>query len=246
MLNVFCHSPCSESISVVPTVSHAGRSLQLRPKFNLSKHPCASPLMKPFHPAISIPSKTKPMEIKGSAVKSIPDFIKKNYPDKYQAWLDALPESSRQYFKESILASSWYPLYQAAVAPTELLGKLFYDDPEKGAWQCGRFSAETALTGIYKFFIKAASPFFIIDRAGKIFTTFYQPTAMEVVEKGDHFVVLHITRFDEPSRLIEMRIAGWIERAMEIHGVSFVTVDITKSLVSGDSVTEIRVTWGDQ
>ncbi len=185
------------------------------------------------------------MDIKGSAVKSIPDFIKKHHPEKYQTWLDALPEISKQYFNGSILASSWYPLYHAAVVPTELLGKLLYGDAEKGAWQCGRFSAEIALTGIYKFFIKAASPFFIIDRAGKIFTTFYQPSAMEVVEKGDHFVVLHIMRFDEPSRLIENRIAGWIEKAMEIHGVGFVTVDITKSLARGDAFTEMRVKWGD-
>ena len=127
-----------------------------------------------------------------------------------------------------------------------MLGKLLFDDPVKGAWQCGRYSAETALTGIYKFFIKAASPFFIVDRAGKIFTTFYQPSAMEVVEKGNDYVVLHITRFDEPDALIENRIAGWIERAMEIHGLSNVKVQITKSLVTGDPYTEMRVKWGNK
>jgi len=101
-----------------------------------------------------------------------------------------------------------------------------------------------ALTGIYKFFIKAASPFFIIDRAGKIFTTYYQPSAMEVVEKGNDYVILHITHFEEPSELIESRISGWIEKAMEIHGVSFVTIDIPRSLTRGDTLTEIVVKWG--
>ena len=128
--------------------------------------------------------------------------------------------------------------------PTESLGKLIFNDPAKGAWQCGRYSAETALTGIYKFFIKAASPFFIVERAGKIFTTFYQPSNMQVVEKGEDYVVLHITRFDEPSELVDNRIAGWVERAMEIHGVGHVSVTITKSLSRGDAVTEIQVKWG--
>jgi hypothetical protein len=184
------------------------------------------------------------MEIKGSAVKSIPDYIRKFHPEKFNTWMESLPERSKQIFAGGVLPSNWYSLKDAAIVPTEALGKLVFEDAVKGAWQCGRFSAETALTGIYKFFIKAASPFFIIDRAGRIFTTYYQPSAMEVVEKGDDYVVLHITRFEEPSALIEGRIAGWIEKAMEIHGVGFVTVDITKSLTRGDAFTEIVVKWG--
>ena len=183
------------------------------------------------------------MEIKGSAVKSIPDYIKKFHPEKYTTWLDALPENSKKIFMEAVLPSSWYSMHDAAIIPTEILGNMVFNDAGKGAWECGRFSAESALTGIYKFFVKAASPFFIIDRAGKIFTTFYQPSAMEVVERGDNYVILHITRFDEPSKLIEARIAGWIEKAMEIHGVSSVNVTFEKSLTNGDPVTAIRVNW---
>ena len=184
------------------------------------------------------------MEIKGSAVKAIPDYVRKYHPDKYDAWLNALPDTSKKIFTDAVLPSSWYSLQDAAVVPTEVLGQVLVDDTLKVAWQCGRFSAETALTGIYKFFIKAATPFFIIDRAGKIFTTYYQPSSMEVVDKGDDYVVLHVSRFDEPSTLMESRIAGWIEKAMEIHGVSFVNVTIEKSLAKGDPVTEYIVKWG--
>ena len=66
---------------------------------------------------------------------------------------------------------------------------------------------------------------------------------MEVTDKGDDWVVLEISKFEEPHPVIESRIAGWIERAMEIHGVSSVTVDFTKSLTRGDKVTEIKVNW---
>lgn len=183
------------------------------------------------------------MEIKGSAVKSIPDYIQRFHPDKYSEWLASLPEESKKIFIGVILPSQWYALKQAAIIPTEALGRIIFNDPEQGAWQCGRYSAETALTGIYKFFIKAASPFFIIDRASRIFTTFYQPSNMEVVEKGGNYVKLHITRFEEPSALIEARIAGWIEKAMEIHGVVNVDVNIGRSLSKGDPLTEISVKW---
>ncbi|MBN2273846.1 MAG: hypothetical protein JXR41_06305 [Bacteroidales bacterium] len=183
------------------------------------------------------------MEIKGSAVKSIPEYIKKNHSEKYANWLESLPEESQRIFQDPVLPSSWYPLKDAAIIPTEKLGEMLYGDPLKGAWQCGRHSAEVALTGLYKFFIKAASPFFIISKAGKIFSTYYQPSRMEVADKGDDWVVLQILQFEEPHPVIESRIAGWIEKAMEIHGVSSVNVDIVKSLTRGDKITEIKVSW---
>jgi hypothetical protein len=184
------------------------------------------------------------MEIKGSAVKTIPDYLKKVYPEKFSTWLEALPETSKKYFTEPVLPSNWYPLHDAGIVPTEVLGQILFNEPIKGAWQCGRFSAETALTGIYKFFIKAASPSFIIDRASRILSTYYQPCNMLVTEKGSDYVILQITQFDVPSKLIEGRIGGWMERAIEIHGVSFVTVNIHKSLASGDPYTEFIVKWG--
>lgn len=184
------------------------------------------------------------MQIKGSAVKSISDFLKKQYPDKYPEWLKQLPEESRKIFENPVLSSNWYSLKDAAIVPTEVLGRLIFNDELKGAWHCGRFSAESALTGIYKFFIKAASPSFIVDRAGRVFATYYQPSKMEVVEKSDDWVRLQVKDVDEPSVMIEQRIGGWIERAIEIHGVSFVTVDIVKSMSKGDPFTEYLVKWG--
>lgn len=185
------------------------------------------------------------MEIKGSAVKSIPDYLKKHHPDKYSIWMNALPDKSKKIFSEPVVPSNWYSLQDAAIIPSETVGQILFNDGVKGAWECGRFSAETALTGVYKVFIKAASPFFIIERASRIFSTYYQPCTMVVADKGEDYVVLCITQFEEPSKLVEARIGGWIERAMEIHGVGFVTVDIEKSLTRGDPTTEILVKWGD-
>jgi hypothetical protein len=184
------------------------------------------------------------MEIKGSAVKTIPDYLKKYHPEKYNQWLDTLPEQSKKVFAVPVMASDWYSLHDAGIVPTEALGQLLFSDAVKGAWQCGRFSAEIALNGIYKFFTKAATPGFIIDRAGRVLATYYQPCKMEAVTKADDHVVLHITQFEEPSNLVEARICGWIERAMEIHGVRFVNVTIEKSLTRGDAYTEILVKWG--
>jgi hypothetical protein len=184
------------------------------------------------------------MEIKGSAVKSIPEYVKNNYSDKYDLWLDSLPEEAKKLFSNPVLPSNWYPLQEGIVDPVTSIGDLFFEaDMEKAAWETGRYSAEIALTGIYRFFVQAATPSFIIGRAGKIFSTYYQPSEIKVVSKGDKSVTLHITSFDDPNILVESRIGGWMEKGLEISGCKNVRVKIPKSLTRGDSVTEFHLQW---
>lgn len=184
------------------------------------------------------------MEIKGSAVRSILDYVKKNHSENFQEWLNSLPESSRIIIDQPILPANWYPVNDAAIIPTEKIGAMFFqNDYIKGAWQSGRFSAEAALTGIYKFFVQAASPHFIIGRASRILSTYYNPSEISVVDKGDKWVKLYITQLGSKSAVIESRIGGWIERAMEISGAKNVEVKILQSMSKGDPKTEIMVSW---
>ncbi len=45
------------------------------------------------------------------------------------------------------------------------------------------------------------------------------------------------------NKVVEYRIAGWIERALEICGCMNVTVNITQSLTDQDPCTEYNITW---
>jgi hypothetical protein len=88
-----------------------------------------------------------------------------------------------------------------------------------------------------------ASPKYMIDRASKILVTFYEPTAMEVNELRPNGVTLHISRFPNCNAILEHRIGGWIEKALEICGCKSLSLKITKSLSSGDKVTEYIIDW---
>jgi hypothetical protein len=184
------------------------------------------------------------MEVKGTAVKSIPDFIKSKFPEKYDEWFNNLPENSKKIFAIPVFPSQWYDMDSCVTKPTEVLGKIcFANDIKKGAWECGRFSAETALQGIYKFFVKAASPSFIMSRASKVFATYYQPSDLRLIVNEDKRCILHITLFEQPNALVEYRIAGWMEKALELSGMQEVVASIPKSLTQGDKITEIMLTW---
>ncbi len=183
------------------------------------------------------------MEIKGTAVKSIYNFVKERHKEKLQLWLDALPAEAKNIMQNPILATDWYDLNKGCVLPTTALKVLYNNDVKKAAWESGRFSADSALTGIYKVFIKVSSPNFIISRAGKIFETYYRPSKIEVVSNVGKTVNLHITEFPEPNKVIDYRIAGWMERALEINNCKNVRVNLPQMMSGGFNVTEFDISW---
>lgn len=183
------------------------------------------------------------MEVKGTAVKTIPMFITKKYPDKYDDWYQSLSKESQDFIKEGLITNKWYPVKETAMGLTKALADtVFNGDERQAGFECGRFSADEALTGIYKIYVRASSPNHIIDRANRAFTAYYSPSEMKVVDKSDKSVTVHVTQ-EESYPIVEFRIAGWMQRALEISGCKNVSVDITKSRTSGDDVTEFVMRW---
>jgi len=184
------------------------------------------------------------MEIKGTAVIAIRDYIKSNQTERYNEWLNKLTDESREIYEGVIDSSKWYPIQTAGVEPTrKAIDIFFHGDYKKGAWEAGKFSAQKALTGIYKIFVKASSPGYIIQRASRIFATYYQPCKMEVLDKTDTSVLLEISNMTVSDIVIEYRIGGWIEKALEISGAKNITIEYPKSITKGDAVTQLNIRW---
>ncbi len=184
------------------------------------------------------------MEVKGSAVSSVPHFIKNKFGDTgYQKWLSALSATAQAAFDKPILPNTWYPFKEILLQPTHVLCDLFYGGQTQGAWDNGRFSAETNLKGIYLFFVKMGSPAFIVQKASGILPTFYKPSVMSVIENEKNMAAVHMTSFPEIDAFIEARIAGWIERALELSGAKGIKIMIPVALSQKAAYTEYRVTW---
>ena len=184
------------------------------------------------------------MEVKGEAILSIPIFILKKYGKKgFNQWLDSISAEARKVYGSHIHKSDWFPLKEIMIEPTAKCCELFFNNSYMGAWQCGRYSAEYGLKGIYKVLVKLASPQILIKKSGPIIASYYKPSSLEVVESSKNSAVVHITLFPEIEKIIEYRIAGWMERAAEICGCKNVTVNITKSLTENYPYTECKVSW---
>lgn len=184
------------------------------------------------------------MEIKGTAVKSIIDYVKYNHEARFGEWIKSLPDKSKDILMGMVTSSGWYPLNEAGIIPTEKIGQLFFSgDTSKGAWESGRYSADSALHGIYKLYVKFSSPSHIIERASRVFSAYYRPCIMETFDHTPSSVKLKISRMDEQSILINNRIAGWSERALEISGCKDIQVSIQSNYNKNQGITIIECKW---
>ena len=184
------------------------------------------------------------MEIKGSAVMAIRDYVKNNHGSKYDEWVNGLPTDSKKLFADFIDSSKWYPVQEAAIDSTLKMSELFYSgDYKKAAWNSGKFSAQKGLTGIYKLYVKAASPIHIINRASRVFAAFYQPCKMEVIAKADKTVSVHVSEMGNCHDVIIYRIAGWCQQALEISGTKNTEIKIAKESVNAQPVFRLDMSW---
>ena len=151
------------------------------------------------------------MKIKGTAVKSIQKYIKKEYPNRYDEWIQALPDESSEYFENSILSGDWYEVQNAFITPTKYVGKLFFDnDTDKAAYELGKFSAVEALSGIYKIFVRIASMKFILKKLKTIFATYFSSGTVEIIDEGS-VKYFKLIGFKIEEKIMVVRIAGWAE-----------------------------------
>jgi hypothetical protein len=183
------------------------------------------------------------LEAKGTAIRSTPVFVSQRFPARYREWLDAMSEPARQIVSNPILVNQWYPLRDAFVEPTRAMCDLFFDGRLAGAWEAGRFSADLALKGLLKLFVKVGTPSFLMSRTSVLFSLYYRPMEAHLEEGGSRRAVIQVTRFADPHAAVEHRMGGWMQRALEINGCKEVRLEVTRSLARGDALTEFVGTW---
>ncbi|MEN8153669.1 MAG: hypothetical protein ABFR75_06565 [Acidobacteriota bacterium] len=185
------------------------------------------------------------MEVKGSVIASIPKFVRKNFGEKgFTNWLSHLSVDAKKIYFSKINDSEWYPLKIALLEPMANISQVFYEwDLKKAAWELGRFSADSSVGTLKKFLFKVGSSVFFLNKAGEFMNGYYRPATIIVKDVREGEGIFRITEFPEIENTVEYRIAGWIERVLEIAGNKDISVEITSSLTKFEPYTEFLVKW---
>jgi hypothetical protein len=189
-------------------------------------------------------NKSTIMQVKGTGLVTTRDFVKEKYPNRYDEWLHSLPAESQKIYNGLLMKAGWFPMKEGYLVPMEHIVKLFYHgDEAKGGDALGHFSAEMALTGIYKAFLLIVSPLDLMRRATSMMSTYYEPSKIEVKERSQKQVVMTIEESPGITRAFEYRVAGWCKRALELSNCKNVRYEVTQSVATGSHFTTIVFNW---
>ena len=184
------------------------------------------------------------MEVKGTAIMATREFVKSKFGEPGLAkWIAKLSPASAEVYAGPVLTNQWYDLKKILEEPCRAIADVFYGGDKRAFQEVGKHSADHGLKGIYKLFVKIGSPQFILSKAGTILPTYYKPSAMRGEEADKNTYRVFINQFDQYSDVIEHRIAGWMERALEICGCKAIRVKVIKSLSNRDPFTQYDIDW---
>ncbi len=181
------------------------------------------------------------MQAKGTTVKALKDYITETHGSEgCRRWLESLPPASQAVFAQGLLPSRWYPFEDAMQQPLVAMGRMFYGGNSDGAWQEGRYTAETNLRGVYRVFIKVASPQSLVKNTASLWRSYYDGSTARVLESNGNGAVLLLQDIEPACAEFDHHVAGWIERALEICGSSRTGFTITNP---AKRATRYDITW---
>jgi len=184
------------------------------------------------------------MQTKGIGLISTREFVKSKFGEDYSNWINSLPASSKALYTGMISASQWYPFKEGFVVPMHSIAdRYFNSNIQLAANQLGFFSAEYALKGMYKVFLLVASPAYLLKRASNIFSTYYSPSEIAMVDSSPKHTTLRVTKFDDITASFEFRLGAWCQRAVELTNNKNIKYTILSSKAKGQRFTEIKVEW---
>jgi hypothetical protein len=181
-------------------------------------------------------------EIKGLSLRNYPIVLRAMRGDEIADRLLASlsPELRDGLGMGKIIASGWYPvaykreLHQAGAKVTGEPGfaRIISNEMTK-----------SDLTGIYRTFVRIARPRFVLSLASRIFSTYFRPGLMRVVERRDGFVKVQLSHCFGFDANMWQDVFGGCEAALELAGAKTCRIRVIDGGGDGDHSASANAWW---
>lgn len=180
--------------------------------------------------------------VKGTAVLSSLRYVRERFGDEpLGRILSALPPEDAA-LQVGVLASSWYPMPAFLRFMQESERQLGRQEPDL-VRNMGRASCDHGVTGVYRIFFRVGSPEFIIGRAARVFSSYYDTGELKVVESLDGRALVELRGLEGSAPQFCERIYGWMQRTLELAGAKNLRSAHSSCLHRGDAVCRFEGTW---
>lgn len=187
-------------------------------------------------------SRVKRAKAKGVVYCAARDYVRKTHgDDALDACLAELPHAQRLE-AESAVPIGWYPLDLVV----DFLGSVDKVCGTGDGAECaaiGRFSADWALNMFHRMFLRFKSPHWMLEKAPKMWTTYYDSGLWTVLPHTERTMGCQLREFGTANPVMCHRLMGWLQRAGELTGAPDVVVEHPKCRSRGDDCCEFHGSW---
>ena len=182
-------------------------------------------------------------QTKGNNFLGAVNFLKSEHASHWQAVLDAVQPSTRETIEGMLIAGHWYP-FEAYHDLTMSFCRQLPGKFSATARQWGAYTLERDLSGgIYRAFLRAASPRLMVKALSKIWGLYQGTGAMEVLDSSSRQLRALVYGLHLPSPQIAHGTVGASVRIMELAGGRNVRFDIVDGATEDDHYCEFTLTW---
>jgi len=166
-------------------------------------------------------------ELKAAGVNSMIAVLgKMTTPERFAAFVRSLPTATASLITRPRLAQEWIALADIDPLYTMSLHGLFDGDMHQ-LYELGRLQLRADMSGIYRVFLRVASPAFVADRAAAIYGVYGQHCgSLRVVGRTDHSLDFLVGERPFPSPPLFEYLRGTVAGALELTGVKDLAVDV--------------------
>jgi hypothetical protein len=150
-----------------------------------------------------------------------------------------LPSDARRLVEAPPLATDWVP-YTCVDAVYEGIVRWGYGGDEARYVEFAQARIQQDLRGIYRVFIKAMSPSFIIARAGRMYAQYSQNNGAVFAEPGEREVNVYLRGAQVLPGWIRHGMVGTIQAALECSRVTAAKTSFVSTTPDG---AHWRATW---
>jgi hypothetical protein len=181
-------------------------------------------------------------EIKGQSLRHYPVALRALRGDEVaDRVLASLSRGLREGLeKGTILTGGWYPVAykrELHAAGTKVTG-------EAGlARIMGYEMTKRDLSGIYRTFVRIATPRFVLSLGARIFSTYFRPGTMRVIESRDGFVEVAFTNCAGFDANIWRDVIGGCEATLVVAGAMSVRLRFVSGGEDGDASASATAWW---
>lgn len=179
-------------------------------------------------------------KVKASAVIPTMEYIMfKKGKEWYRRILKQLNTDQQQLFRKRMPAADWIDL-DDFIDFNMAIVKEVYNGNINMLEVLGSESADYGMNTILKFFFRFGDVGFIVRKSTSIFSGYYQPARMIVVDSGDNYANLIIKNLADRDNILALRIKGYIRKIVELTGNDVVQLDLSPTEMNGDFKIDLR------